>query len=897
MCVLSISAFAALPAVDRTLSFALSDSGVPKPISWGLDVAWISRENVLRGMAFMGAENVDIIRSSFTPSAALSDGDLPAAEMAVLNQRMNLVALLPEHTQVALNCDQERGISSYFYGHPDRWAELIDITRKHHEKSGRKVITVSPFNEPDYSSWGQGSLADFKNIALALKAKPSFDSIRISGGNTLNTDKAKEYYTNLKSVLDEGNTHQLAGSFDNYAAFFTLVRKDGRHATNDELHNVMEAMVGVEYGMQTGIWWGTAEYARGEFAKASKGRRIAYAEHRPNWTAASVYRSPEGKVQAFAGASERQAVSTTYRFLSTETDVFYDGEGPQREYLLEIPGGTGYQANQPNAERVVNITWGDDIQPVINGTYMLVNRRSGKVMEVQNGSKASGSLITQSSNKKKEYQQWHVKPVSSRVGGDFSYFSITAVHNNKSLDVLDWSVNDGAGIILYDHSPSNSNQQWYLDYAGDGWFYIRSRHSSLCLQVAQFSTADGAVIQQGKKTGANSQQWRFLPVETYIEFAAPAAPQHLMAVSNPASVRLHWTASSARDVKSYSVFRAEQAGGPYQTIARYVTDTFFVDNKTEQGSIYYYVVKTEDLAQNRSVFSEEVSASCSGKQTMVLRYPFEGNTQDTICNHYHAKAFHTTYTDGLWTKALSMNGSDAYLQLPVYAVRHKELSLSAWVYWNGTNAGGHLFDFGNGLSENLYLTPEMRFIVQRKNIKTIMQAPVLPAKQWTHVVLCLSPEESSLYINGTELARSSKAVVDLSQMNVLLNYIGRGQSNTDPLFSGSIDEFCLYNKVLTAEEIALLAGSSPTSQPSVASEEDFSYCLLSREQILRISCPDCQNKVQLFLYDSQGRLLLRREYSDSFSTDIDMSKHSGGLYILRWQNAGKTGEAKLMFVK
>ena len=136
------------------------------------------------------------------------------------------------------------------------------------------------------------------------------------GGNTLNSDQALPWYNYLKDQLDEGNTHQLAGSFDNFAQFFTTVREDGKHATGDEMHNVMEAMVGLEYGMQTGIWWGWAEYTRGEFCKASHGERLAYAEHRPNWTAASVYRAPDGKVQAFGGTSERQAVTTSYRFLS-----------------------------------------------------------------------------------------------------------------------------------------------------------------------------------------------------------------------------------------------------------------------------------------------------------------------------------------------------------------------------------------------------------------------------------------------------------------------------------------------------------------------------------------------------------------------------------------------------
>ena len=87
-------------------------------------------------------------------------------------------------------------------------------------------------------------------------------------------------------------------------------------------------------GMQTGIWWGWAEYARGEFCKASRtgGERLAYAENRPKWSAASVYRAPDGKVQAFGGASERQANTSSYNFISTDRVVYYDGVGPQRVF-------------------------------------------------------------------------------------------------------------------------------------------------------------------------------------------------------------------------------------------------------------------------------------------------------------------------------------------------------------------------------------------------------------------------------------------------------------------------------------------------------------------------------------------------------------------------------------
>lgn len=134
--------------------------------------------------------------------------------------------------------------------------------------------------------------------------------------------------------------------------------------------------------------------ARGEFAKATDGVRIGYAEHRPNWTAAAIYRYG-GKLRLFGGTAERTATTTHYQVVSLNRDVFYDGHGPQREYLLPMEGGESYSLNQPNAERVVAITWGEDVQPAIDGRYVLVNRSSRKVLEVDEGSLKAGANIQQ----------------------------------------------------------------------------------------------------------------------------------------------------------------------------------------------------------------------------------------------------------------------------------------------------------------------------------------------------------------------------------------------------------------------------------------------------------------------------------------------------------------------
>lgn len=485
----------AQPAADRIVPFRLSEQGVVRPVEWGLDTAWEDEGNIRRGQGFM--ETVDIVRVSFRPTDPIVDGDLGADQKEHIQTRLGLLGFVSPKPKLAINSDHPK-IDDSYKGNAQAWAQMMDLHIRYFQDAGYEVISVAPFNEPDYTYTGQGTREDFYKIAVELRANPRFKNIRICGGNTLNCDEALPWYNYLKEQLDEGNTHQLAGEFNGYATFYETVRKDGKMAMNDEMHNVMEAMVGLEYGLQTGIWWGSAEYARGEFCKISRGgERLAYTEHRPNWTAASVYRSKDGsKVQAFGGVSERQAKTTTYRFVSKEKDVFYDGYGPQREFYLEMPGGNSYQDDeQRNAERVVNITWGEDIQPVIDGQYVLINRSTQRAVEITQGNTAEGTNVkTGKFDASKAYQRWYVRPVSSRIGGDFSYFCITSPINGMSFDIWNWSLEDGGNIAIYGAS-NGSNQQWALEYAGDGWFYIRSRHSALYLEEGE----EAFNVQQGTK--------------------------------------------------------------------------------------------------------------------------------------------------------------------------------------------------------------------------------------------------------------------------------------------------------------------------------------------------------------------------------------------------------------
>ncbi len=884
----------ALPSADRTITFSVSDTGECKPITWGLDLAWLSETNVRRGMAFMGKDNVDIIRSSFTPTSPLVNGNLATNEQNTLNARLSIIDLLPTQTQVVLNCDHP-SVDTWFTGTPDsvavRWARLIELTTRLHQEHGREVVSVSPFNEPDYSYTGQGTVTDFYNIAKELKQHEYMDSIRICGGNTLNCDQALSWYNNLKNYLDEGNTHQLAGSFDNYAKFYKTVRNNGDYATNDELHNVMEAMVGVEYGMQTGIWWGTATLARGEFVKISDGRRLGYAEHRNNWTAASVYRSTDGKVKAFMGESERQATTTSYRFISTDRDVFYDGKGPQREFIMEMPGGTGYQKNQPNAERVINITWGEDIQPIINGTYVLVNRKSKKAMQPANGSTSSGVNIQQSNINTKTYQKWNVTPVSSRVGGDFSYFSILNATNNKTLDICNWSLEENGSIILWDNSTSEI-EQWYLDYAEDGWFYIRSRYNAKCLDTYNGSTASGVnIVQKDKVEGRLSQQWRFVPAGVTVEFTAPSAPQNLKLTSQPASIRIDWTPSD--DAYSYTIARKSAQDDQYNIIAKNITENAFVDHTVKPGLSYSYKVKATDKAMNSSSYCREVATSINNEDTMIVHYTFENNTLDSTINQNHCSSYKTpTYTTGKeGSKSISFNGYSDFLQLPYGFANQEEMTITFWVYWTKGSSALSIFSFGCDNDQYMRMNPYLQFKIKNKDIEESMSSTInLSKSTWTHIALSIGDTITRLYVNGELSNKSTEFTIKPKDINPIINYIGKNRESNG-YFGGSIDDFRVYNYALNQSKITdIINNTSVTSSPQTfATNNTIEVGPIPADNILNIvSTSPSRSVISAKLYNLAGQLVLSKTLPQQSNISLNVASVPTGIYLLNYNDGQQT---------
>ena len=816
---------------DVTILFNTNDEGVKTPVLWGLDTAWPDEWNIVRGTTFIGREQLGTGRVSFQPSDLIVDGELSADQKKDLERRLQLMAKTGVK-DIALNSDHEV-LCAYgeddteewkaeaaehrknYVGKPEEWIKLFKATVNYCRAKGFNVVSIAPFNEADFTEWNQGTMQDFKNICKFMKEDEFFDGIRVSGGNTLNSDKALEWYNGLLPYLDEGNTHQLAGSFDNYAEFFETVRANGHYATADELHNVMEAMVGVEYGMQSGIWWGFDGRARGEFCRATFGDRLAYGEDRPHWTSASVYRMPDGRVQAFGGTSERQANNSSYRIVSQDKVAYFDGYGPMHEYIMDLPGGTGYQVGQTNAERVLEIHTGEDVPLApINGTYTIMNKKSTKVLTPMNENPSRGATLCQSSYTKKNFQQWKIAPVSSRIGGDFSYFHITNTGSDGlHPNVKDGNLSAGGSIILW--NANDNLEQWYFQYAGDSYYYIISRHSGLCLEVSGGSTENNARVQQNTINGSDQQLWRLLPIDADCDKRRPKTPEGLQATSTGSTINLSWDANTDADIAGYVVMRATAPDGEWNTIARNVVGTTFVDNTVIEGQTYMYKIKSVDQSLNRSnKASETVTASTTGERGLVAGYEFEKDLNDHTGHmmhvaHYGEPDYLVDRKDEVRDYALSLDGNADYLQLPSAIASRKEMTIALWVRWKDSKNWQRIFDFGNGEKQYMYLTANadnnlMRFAIKNGGDEQSMDIKKLNSNVWKHITITIANDSVIAYVDGVREAVSTDITIRPSDFNPVLNYIGRSQFASDTMFKGDIDDVRFYNYALSANEVEQL---------------------------------------------------------------------------------------------
>ena len=136
--------------------------------------------------------------------------------------------------------------------------------------------------------------------------------------------------------------------------------------------------------------------------------------------------------------------------------------------------------------------------------YYIVNRNSGKVLDISGASTAPGGLLIQNTNHASSDQQWQTVNVGS------GYVKLVNRNSDLVLDVTGASKTQGVQIEQWTDN-GGTNQQWQLVSSG-GYYTIVNRNSGLLLDVSGASTADGASVIQWPSNGGTNQQWQLVVV-------------------------------------------------------------------------------------------------------------------------------------------------------------------------------------------------------------------------------------------------------------------------------------------------------------------------------------------------------------------------------------------------
>ncbi|MFI1354411.1 RICIN domain-containing protein [Streptomyces sp. NPDC020898] len=145
------------------------------------------------------------------------------------------------------------------------------------------------------------------------------------------------------------------------------------------------------------------------------------------------------------------------------------------------------------------------LPPLGTGQYILVNKNSGKYLDIPQGSTATNTAVNQWRNSACVCQLFTFQSAGSGA------WNIKNVNSSLNLDIRNSAGTAGAAVVQNTASSADS-QKWTLTDAGDGYYRLRNVNSTLVAGVAESSTADGAGVVQWNSVAVDDQLWKIVRI-------------------------------------------------------------------------------------------------------------------------------------------------------------------------------------------------------------------------------------------------------------------------------------------------------------------------------------------------------------------------------------------------
>ncbi len=212
------------------------------------------------------------------------------------------------------------------------------------------------------------------------------------------------------------------------------------------------------------------------------------------------------------------------------------------------------------------------------------------------------------------------------------------------------------------------------------------------------------------------------------------------------------------------------------------------------------------------------------KPDMILFYNFEGTSNvilDDAVGDYQGEIKGAQRVNNQFGKAMLFNGTSDYVKLP----NNLNLQTGSLEFWFKPEGGSRqtLFSASDGSANNLLQidyesTNQNIFFTTINNtainFTTILSASIVKLNQWNHFVYTFDGSQYIFYINGQKFyyipgSASVLPFTNQSNKGFLADIAGKtdiliGATDNQGLknfYKGSIDNFAIYNKVLTDDDV------------------------------------------------------------------------------------------------
>lgn len=189
--------------------------------------------------------------------------------------------------------------------------------------------------------------------------------------------------------------------------------------------------------------------------------------------------------------------------------VYWPGLRTGDSYSMFGFDGNNLSVNNATGLSRLKYAWGTgSIDPLygsfVPGTsYKIINKNSGKALDVSGGSTSNGGSIIQWDYSGGANQQWSFTSLGN------GYFTITNKNSGKMLDINGASQTGAAAAVQMDNSGAAS-QQWRIVDIGFGYYKLFNKNSGQSLDVNGGSIDNGGSIIQWYWNCGSNQQWQIV---------------------------------------------------------------------------------------------------------------------------------------------------------------------------------------------------------------------------------------------------------------------------------------------------------------------------------------------------------------------------------------------------